>query len=73
MTVVTTRSPTSDPRSCIAIAHDASTWSPSITLPARIGEQRAVGVAVERHARVGAQPDDLGGDHAPDGARRTRR
>ena len=29
----------------------------------RIGEQRPVGVAVERHARVGAQPDDLGGDH----------
>ncbi len=33
MTVVTTRSPASAPRSCIAIAHAASTWSPSITLP----------------------------------------
>ena len=62
MTVVTTRSPASAPRSCIAIAHAASTWSPSITLPARVGEQRPVGVAVVRHAGVGAQPDDLGGD-----------
>ena len=37
------------------IAHAARTWSPSITVPAGVGEQRAVGVAVVGDAGVGAE------------------